>query len=443
MEKIIDLHPNQWKVWADPSRFRVLVAGRRFGKTTLAVNELLQCAIQNPGTLSFYISPTYKQSKQIAWRMLKQSIPEELVEKANESDLAVTLTNGSVIELKGCDTPDSLRGVGVSFIVVDEFASIPDGESLWGEVLRPMLIDTKGRGLFIGTPKGLNAFHTMFEKGNNEEDGFKSFRFTSYDNPYLEKHEIDLMRDELTEEIFQQEVMTSFLVSSDSTLIKLENIEALKGVQIFEEDMIRHISCDPALLGGDECVIQVFENTRVIERKALHYNDTQKIAVEIVMLANKYDVVGISIDCVGIGKGVADAVTMMVKDRPIKVLQISSGSESSNSDKFANLKAEMWWYVWDQIKNAKVVYPEDINIRRQLSSVQYTLVNSNGKIGLVPKKKTKSLLGRSPDDADTFVYGIWGLKHFSPRKKLAYQSRAERWHKKPVGYGWQGAMNGV
>ena len=219
-------------MWTDRSRFRVLVAGRRWGKTTFAVNELLQNALLNPGSINWLVSPTYRQSKQLGWAMLKRTVMPEVINKVNESELKIELKNGSTIELKGCDTPDALRGVGVSFLVVDEFASIPDGEMVWNEILRPMLLDTKGRGLFIGTPKGLNAFYTMYEKGVELKDGFRSFRFTSYDNPYLDRKEIEQMRKELPPATFQQEVMTSFLVSDQDTLIKLENIEALKGVVI-------------------------------------------------------------------------------------------------------------------------------------------------------------------------------------------------------------------
>ena len=443
MEIKMKLHRNQGEVWQDKSRFRVLVAGRRFGKTTLAINELLMSSLKYEGSLNWYVAPTYKQAKQIAWRMLKQTVPPEVIAKTNESELSMNLVNGSTIELKGCDTPDSLRGVGVSFVVVDEFASIPDGESLWAEVLRPMLIDTSGRGLFIGTPKGLNAFYTMYEKGEKEIDGFKSFRFTSYDNPYLKKEEIDALKGELHPTAFEQEVMTSFLVSGDNTLIRLEDIEALKGVQLFEDSTVRHISCDPALVGGDKCVVLVFENTEVIDRKELYHGDTQKIAAEIVVLANKYEVDGISIDSVGIGKGVSDGVAGLLRNTNIKVLPISSGSSSSNKDRFNNLKTEMWWYVWEEIKNKRIVYPESIEIRRQMSSVEYTLVNSTGKIGLVAKKKTKDLLGRSPDDADAFIYGIWGLKHFSPKKQVAYQGRIKKWHNETKGYGWKNGVTNV
>ena len=370
------------------------------------------------------------------------SVPDDVVKKTNESELSMELINGSLIELRGCDNPDSLRGVGVSFLVVDEFASIPDGELLWSEVLRPMLIDTGGRVLFIGTPKGLNAFFTMYEKGEKSEDGFKSFRFTSYDNPYLKKEEVDKLREELTPQAFDQEVMTSFLVSGEMTLIKLEDIEALKGNQFYEEKRVKHISCDPALVGGDKCIMLVFDNTEVIDKKEMYYSDTQKIASDIVFNVNRYDCVGVSIDSVGLGKGVCDAVAGILKDKSVKVLQINSGASSSNKEKFMNLRAEMWWYVWEQIKNKKIVYPEDLEIRRQLSTVEYRLVNSSGRIGLVPKSQTKEYLGRSPDDADAFVYGIWGLKHFDSRKESAYKARRRNWFPEKLGYGWkQGVLS--
>jgi len=226
------------------------------------------------------------------------------------------------------------------------------------------------------------------------------------------------------------------------TLIKLEDIEALKGNQFYEDKRVKHISCDPALVGGDKCIMLVFDNTEVIDKREMYYSDTQKIASDIVFNVNRYDCVGVSIDSVGLGKGVCDAVAGILKDKSVKVLQINSGASSSNKEKFMNLRAEMWWYVWEQIKNKKIVYPEDLEIRRQLSTVEYRLVNSSGRIGLVPKSQTKEYLGRSPDDADAFVYGIWGLKHFDSRKESAYKARRRKWFPEKLGYGWkQGALS--
>jgi phage terminase large subunit-like protein len=430
-------------VWLDKSRFRVLVAGRRFGKTTLAVNELFMNAMKSPCSLNYYIAPTYRQAKQIAWKMLKTIVPEEIISKANESELIIEFVNSSTIELKGCDNPDSLRGVGVSFVVVDEYAVVSNAENLWAEVLRPMLIDTGGRALFIGTPKGLNHFYSLFQKGEAEQDGFKSYRFTSYDNPYIDRKEIDLMKDELPERIFQQEVMTSFLVSSQNVLIKIEDLEALKGNNFYEDHKINHVSCDPAVMGGDECILYAFENTKIIEEKSLAIDDTQKIAFEIVALINKYKATGVSIDSVGVGKGVADGVGSLLRGTDVKVLHISSGEKSSTTN-LVNKRTEMWWYLWQLIKDKKVEYIEDLELKRQLSNVEYKIV-SESKVALVPKKDTKAMLGRSPDKADAFVYGIWGLRHFHPRLPAAYQQRQSKWFgTKRSPYGWEiGAGHGI
>src|SRR5690606_33829900 len=143
----------QKEVALDTHRFRVLCAGRRFGKSVLAQLITLKWAVDNPG-LYWIISPTYKQSKQIHWRQLQQIIPQQWIKKKNEVELSLLLQNGSIIELKGAENPDALRGVKLRGLVVDEIASIRNWEWLWHEVLRPTLTDYEAPALFISTPKG-------------------------------------------------------------------------------------------------------------------------------------------------------------------------------------------------------------------------------------------------------------------------------------------------
>jgi len=132
---------------------------------------------------------------------------------------------------------------------------------------------------------------------------------------------------------------------------------------------------------------------------------------------------------------------MLIKEQDIKLLPISSGEKSSD-DRFTNRRTEMWWYVWEQMKDKRIIYPEDLELRRQLSSVEYKIVVEN-KVALIPKAKTKLLLGRSPDRADAYVYGIWGLKHFTPKKETLYKRRQNKWFKQTRSpYGWKlGAYN--
>ena len=169
----------QSKVFSDDTRFRVVVAGRRFGKTHLAIVELVRQALLGNGRHCWYVAPTYKASKQIAWLFLCDFIPREYIEKKNESELSIRLLNGSIIALKGADNPDSLRGVGLNFIVLDEFADMKI--TAWTEVLRPTLSDKEGSALFIGSPKGRNHFYDIWTDGIDGREEWSSFQYTTLD----------------------------------------------------------------------------------------------------------------------------------------------------------------------------------------------------------------------------------------------------------------------
>jgi PBSX family phage terminase large subunit len=194
-------------VHKDKSRFRVLVTGRRFGKTTLAIDELIENALQSKFPV-WYVAPTYKQAKMIAWDMLLKKLPKELIEYKNEVELEVKMIAGSPICLKGADNEDSLRGVGLSFVVLDEYAMMKP--NVWQEIIRPMLTDTKGRALFIGTPKGKNALWELFIKGQRKEDGYSSYSFKTIDNPFIDPKEIEDARKQLNDRYFKQEYEASF-----------------------------------------------------------------------------------------------------------------------------------------------------------------------------------------------------------------------------------------
>ena len=152
----------QKEVWDAPTRFKLLCSGRRFGKTYLCISRLVAWAIERPGTLNWYVTQNYKSAKQIAWRQLKDMVPRDVFVKKNESELSVELTNGSVIQLKGAESADSLRGVSLSSLIVDEVAYVK--QEAWEMVLRPALSDQGGPAWFITTPAGLNWFHDLWEQ---------------------------------------------------------------------------------------------------------------------------------------------------------------------------------------------------------------------------------------------------------------------------------------
>lgn len=224
-------HKNQILVHNDTHRFRIVVAGRRFGKTILAINELIKEALTKPGSEVWYIAPTYRQAEQIAWKLLFKYLPKQIVTKIHETKLTVKLINGSTISLKGVDNKDSLRGVGLNFVVLDEYEDMP--EDVWEEIIRPELTDTQGKALFIGTPKGFNKLYTLF---NRQDADYKAFKFKTADNPFIKPSEIEKARAEVDPDTFAQEYEADFrhftgLVYKDfnrETHV-VEPIEALPG----------------------------------------------------------------------------------------------------------------------------------------------------------------------------------------------------------------------
>lgn len=202
------LNPGQKAVSEDLHRFRVVCAGRRWGKTHLAIRELAKFA-RYPDSLVYYISPSYRMSKQIAWRKLAKRLKQlNWVTKANESEMCLYLVNGSRIELKGADNYDSLRGVGLNFVVFDETADI--SAETWSEVIRPALSDQQGHALFIGTPKGHNWFKDLYDRGQLGEPDWQSFQYTTLEGLRVPREEIDAARRDLDARTFSQEYLATF-----------------------------------------------------------------------------------------------------------------------------------------------------------------------------------------------------------------------------------------
>ena len=201
------LTPAQAEIALDRHRFRVINCGRRFGKTTLAIDQMKgRAAI--PDSRIAYIAPTYQQARDIAWSQLKKDCTEA-ASNINESRLEITLVNGSQIILRGWESIETLRGQQFDLIVIDEIAMMRNFWVNWQEVIRPTLTDTKGEGMFISTPKGFNHFYDLFGMEAKDTD-YKSFHFTSYDNPFLPKEELDKAKKEITEDRFAQEYLADF-----------------------------------------------------------------------------------------------------------------------------------------------------------------------------------------------------------------------------------------
>ena len=203
------LSPAQRAIVNAPQRFKTAVCGRRFGKTTLAIWLMCREASQ-PNREIFYIAPTYRQAKMIAWKKLKNKLLDlRWVEKINETELSITLKNGSIISLKGADGgAQNLRGVGLDAVIMDEAALID--QEAWTEVLRPALADKQGWALFISTPAGMNWLKDLFDLAEEFPEEWASFQYTSLEGGNIPEAEIEAARRTLDTKTFKQEFEASF-----------------------------------------------------------------------------------------------------------------------------------------------------------------------------------------------------------------------------------------
>jgi hypothetical protein len=189
------------------------MAGRRLGKTYLAAVKLLVEALRDKNSFGydlankdvFYVAPTQQQARDIMWGLLRD-LGKDVIDSLHENTMVARLINGRKIHLKGSDRPDSLRGVGLSYVVLDEYASMKP--EVWELIIRPTLADVKGGALFIGTPAGKNHFYELYVKAQNDPD-WAAFHFKSTENPFLDKAEIEAARITMSHVAFRQEFEAS------------------------------------------------------------------------------------------------------------------------------------------------------------------------------------------------------------------------------------------
>ena len=238
----LTLRHAQGEVFSSRKRFRVLVAGRRFGKSYLSCIELLRGAIERPGETFFYAAPTYRMAKDIAWKVMKKLVPRAWIKSKNETDLKIELVNGSTIELKGTENAMALRGRSLAGVVLDE-AAFMDSE-VWFEVIRPALADKQGWALFISTPDGTASwFYELWQYADSGDSDWSRWQFTTIDGDNVPPEEIEAARAQLDPRTFRQEFEASF-----------ENLSGLVAVSFGDENIdkqVQDLPILPLLLGLD------------------------------------------------------------------------------------------------------------------------------------------------------------------------------------------------
>ena len=260
----IELLPWQQEVWNDETRFKIVAAGRRTGKSRLAAWMLILRALQTEKGHVFYVAPTQGQARDIMWQTLLE-LGNPVIVSSHINNLQLKLVNGATISLKGADRPETMRGVSLRFLVLDEYADMKP--EVFEQILRPALADQKGDALFIGTPMGRNHFYDLYQYGELGDDPtYKTWHFTSYSNPLLDSEEIDVAKKSMSSYAFRQEFMASF--------------EA-RGSEMFKEDWIKFGEPDEEEV-GDYYVSIDLAGFEEVNKKRTKNSNLDETAIAIV-----------------------------------------------------------------------------------------------------------------------------------------------------------------
>ena len=276
----IKLTKPQYEVSSCNKRFRVLISGRRFGKTYLCITEMMKYA-SKPNQKIWYVAPTFKMAKEIAWANLKEMLNQfNWIEDINETTMSIRIRKtNSVISLKGADNYDALRGTGLNFLILDEFADID--KRTWFEVLRASVADTLGDVLMCGTPKGYgNWSYEMYLKGK-QDDQWGSYQYTTIQGGMVSKAEIEQAKQDIDIRTFRQEFEGTFENYAGSVYYNFHPVESVIDRQIDWEKPL-HIGMDFNVDPMSACVTQI-EKDKIyaVDEIIIYSSNTDEMCQEI------------------------------------------------------------------------------------------------------------------------------------------------------------------
>ncbi len=385
-------------------RFSVLVTHRQLGKTVCAVNQLIKSGLQNPRPHAryFYVAPLLKQAKLIAWDYLKRFTKNIPGVHFLEGELCVRLPNGARIWVCGADNPDALRGTYADGVVLDEYAQIkPD---VFTEIIRPMLLSREGWTVFMGTPKGQNAFYELFnqaQKNAQAEPGVWWVGvFRADESGVITPAELSRLKADTPELIFRQEYLCDFAASAENILIPIDVVSQACAREKSVE-LVRYapkiMGVDPARFGTDRSVIFCRQGVQAFAPLVFTKLDQMTLAARVAHEIDAFRPDAVFVDS-GCGGGVIDRLRQLGYRN---VVEVPFGGSAGKPGQYANKRAEMWGEMATWIKTVGVL-PDNAELKADLCQVCYDY-DTSGRLRLESKEKLKERTGKSPDLADALA----------------------------------------
>lgn len=426
------LHPQQRKIVENKSRFKVIRAGRRSGKSSVEIEVMLFKAVTGKDRNVFYIAPTQKQARSIIWESLKKRLGK--VGEPNESRLEMRLPTKdggfSTIFIAGWENRENFRGMRAYHITFDEVDTMRDFFIGWQEIFRPALIDTGGTADFIGTPKKENPNLRRLEKEADYEWG--SFRFTTKDNPHIPVTEIEAAKKDLDAVTYQQEILAEYVENEGAlfryaALIDLFTNTVTKGKE-------KYLVVDVSDEGPDKTVFTYWQGLEAYKVELYAQLQTDGIINQIRESAAKEQIPysQIAVDAIGVGAGVASSpllrgiigfkssyAAMRTEIDPVRLPNVHYLKTAPLITEYKNLRSQCVFTLAALVNEHKMaVTVQDEHIKSQIIeelSTYQDVSQGDGKRMATQKEDVKEIIGRSPDISDTLIMRAY----FELREKLS------------------------
>ena len=433
----LTLHQKQKEIVSSNARFKVVRAGRRGGKTSVVIEEMLFCAMERKDRFVFYVAPTQIQARDIIWEALKSRASK--FAKINEArlEMKVQTQDGgeSIIYVAGWENRENFRGKKSHLQVFDELDTMKNFFLGWQEIFRPALTDTAGKAIFIGTPKKENPNLRRLEKICLTDTDYEAFHFKTADNPYIPAGELDKAKLELDYSTFRQEYEAEYVDNQGSLFSYNSIIDVFTNTITKDSNKYLIVDVGGEKEGADKTKISYWEGLEEVERETYSGLTGEMIIAKIREKAAQKQIPysNITIDAIGIGEFVASSSMLtgvipfkssygaIKTEQSIVVLpNVHYTKEAPLVSDFTNLRSQCIFKLAEYVNNHKIASrctgDSRENIIEELPLYQ-DVSRGDGKRMATQKEDVKALLGRSPDDSDTWIMRMY----FEIRNKMTDQ----------------------
>ena len=312
-------HPAQKAIMEHPARFRVVAAGRRFGKSVMAAHLALEYALEHPNAVVWWVAPTYDQANSYGFDKIKPlASPDVLAEEPKRTKpRRFAFDNGSVISFRSAEREDSLRGPGIDFLVVDEAGSVP--ERAFTEELRPALSDTLGEAVIIGTPRGRNWFYRWFQRGKSpDHDDTVAFQAPTEANPHVPNSEIEDAKSDMSERRHRQEYGAEFIDDTGGVFEAVRDRVEEYDLPVDPDPSTAYaVGADLARFEDYTAIVVLDGDGRLVAFDRLQEVTWTRIQTRIEEFAERYAPAAVSIDATRDNKLVSDLEQSGVSVTPV------------------------------------------------------------------------------------------------------------------------------